>query len=426
VVILAVCAGAVGLQVSKDRHLGPLDEQAHIDYVNRLLDGHLPALGQKLSKETRRQVACRGIESPAGFGDSTNCKQYRTDKMLPEQGYGYEAGQPPIYYAVTAALSKITPGDDVDSIRRTGALWLGLGAIGLYLTLRRLALGMTFSVVVSLGLALSPPLLVAASSVSNDIAVWSFGAFAVWAVVGLMKAPKLRYPHLLIGALVGIVGGLIKPSALLIVGALALGVVLQQWWAGRPKWGWLLGITMVAGALVATGGWGLVVTSLQQKPIDHIQPWARYRISHLDPLELLKQPLFLLVTTLHAFIPAAWRFDWVLALLIQIAVYVQIGLLLLPLLARWPLDRIHRSIGLSYSVVVAISGPYYVILYYVATHILYGADTRFAYGLIPMMAVVLATWVPQVWQRWLLAVVLALPGLWYLLLVSNAVTAAAR
>src|ERR1700712_2729390 len=48
VLIFVICMGAVGLHASKYRHLGPLDEQAHIDYVNRLLDGHFPEMGQKL------------------------------------------------------------------------------------------------------------------------------------------------------------------------------------------------------------------------------------------------------------------------------------------------------------------------------------------------------------------------------------------
>lgn len=424
--IFVVCFGAVAMHVSKYRHLGPLDEQAHLDYVNRVLDGHLPRLGDTVNTVTRRQVACRGLETPIGFGDHPNCKAYRTDKLLPEKGNSYEAGQPPIYYVVTATISRVMPGDDIDSIRRVGGLWLAGGAIALYLTLRRFKVGPSLAVLATLGLALSPPLLMAASSVSNDIAVWTFGAVGLWAVVGLMKVPELRYPHLLIGAAVGLVGALIKPSALLIIIAFAVIVALQQWWVGRWKWGLLLGGSLLAGAVVATGAWGLVVTNLQHRPIDEVTPWARYRISTLNIDQLFKQPLFYLVTPLKAFIPSAWRSDWILEVLIQVAIYVQIGLLILPFLGLWPKDRASRSIGLVYLGVVAISGPYYVVLYFVATHILYGADTRFAFGFIPLMAVVLVTWVPYLWQRWALAAFIALPAAWYLLLVSGAVTAAAR
>ena len=92
---------------------------------------------------------------------------------------------------------------------------------------------------------------------------------------------------------------------------------------------------------------------------------------------------------LRAFIPVAWRNDWLLQDLLQVAVYVQIGVLVLPFLNRWPKDE-SRSIGDRVPRAVAISGPYYVILYYVATNILFYSDTRFAYGLIPMFAVALA------------------------------------
>jgi len=424
-IILLVCIAAVAMHVSSYRQLSPLDEQAHLDYVNRIVSGDLPAIGDKLTRETRLQVACRGLETPVGFSGRTNCKVYRTDAMLPAHGNSYEAGQPPLYYAVTAAVSRIVPGDDVDSMRRTGGLWLGIGAIALYLTLRRFAVKQLYAAVLSLALALSPPLLLAASTVSDDIAVWTFGAIALWAVVGLMQLPSLRYPHLLIGGLIGVVGGLVKPSALLIVGTLGFAVILQQWWVGRRNWGLMLGASLVAGAVVSTGVWGLVATSMQHEPLDHIQPWSRYRVSSLSFDDLFKEPLFHLVSTLRAFIPSEWRDDWILKSLIQIAVYVQIGLLLLPLLTRWP-SYIGRAIGVAYITAVFIAGPYYVVLYYVATHILYGAATRFGFGLIPLLAVVLVVWVQYRWQRWTLAVILALPALWYALLVSGAVTAATR
>jgi hypothetical protein len=306
-----------------------------------------------------------------------------------------------------------------------GVCGWGGGALLLYLTLRRLKVSEAFAIVVALVFALSPPLLFAASTVSNDIAVWTFGALALWVVVGLMQKPALRYPHLILGAAVGVVGALIKPSALLIVLALALCVVLQQRRIGRLKWGLILGGAIVVGAAVATGVWGLVVTTVQQHPIGHVEPWARYRVSHLNIESLFREPMLNLVSPYKAYIASSWRFDWVMDTLFQVAIYIQVGLLLLPVLAKWP-DDPGRSIGISYSVAILISGPYYVVLYYVATHIVYGADARFAFGFIPLLAVLLAVWVPKQWQRWALTCVLAVPVLWYGLLVTGAATAVQR
>jgi hypothetical protein len=236
-----------------------------------------------------------------------------------------------------------------------------------------------------------------------------------------MQAPELRPWHYAAAAGVGVVGALTKPTTLLIVGALALAVVLQQTWAGRARTGWYHAGAHVHGAGIATGLWGLVVTNLSDKTLTDIEPWKRFRVDSLDLQQLFRQPVFNLISPYKAFVSRSIRVDWVLNWLFEAAVYVGVGLLLLPLLARWP-DDPGRSIGISYAVAVVISGPYYVLLYYVSTHIVYGADSRFAFGLLPMAGVMLATWVPKSWQRWSLVGVLALPAVWYALLLGGAIT----
>lgn len=424
VLIVLVCGAVVVAHVSEYRQLGPLDEQAHLDVVNRILAGGYPVLGDKLTEKTRREYACRGIETPAGFADHGSCKSWRR-RRYPERAFSYEATQPPLYYEVTAEVSRVTPGDGLDSIRRVGALWLAIGAVALYFALRRFAVGAALATVLSLALALSPPLVLAASVVSNDIAVWAWAGCALLVLVTLLKGPPLRVPHLLVAAAMGAIGGLVKPSALLIALALGLAAVLVEWWAGRPKWGFLLGGSLVGGAFLATFAWGQVVNHVQHVPLQHLDPWGRFYISSLDPDQLVKQPLFNLVSSLKAFIPSVWRVDWRLQVLVQIAIYVQISMLLLPIVSRTA-DRVGRSVGIAYLGAVAVSGPYYVLLYGLATHVLYGADSRFAFGLLPLMAVVLVAWVPKLWQRWTLAGLLALPGVWYVLLVTDVVSVAKR
>ncbi len=422
--IVLVCGAVVCVHVSEYRQLGPLDEHAHLDIVNRILAGSYPVIGDKLTEKTRREYACRGIETPAGFADHGNCRNWRK-RSYSEHAFSYEATQPPLYYAITAEVSRVTPGRGLDSIRRVGALWLAIGAVALYFTLRRFAIGAALSTFLSLAVALSPPLVLAASVVSNDIAVWSWAACALLVLVIMLKGPPIRMPHLLAAAAIGAVGGLVKPTAPLIALALALAALLALWWAGRPKWGLLLGGSLVGGALLATVSWGLVVDHLQHVPLQHIDPWNRFVISSLDPDQLVKQPLFRLVTTVGAFIPSVWRADWRLRVLIQIAMYVQIALLLLPLVGRTA-DRVGRSVGIAYLAAVAVSGPYYVLVYAFATHILYGADSRYTFGLLPLMAVVLVAWVPKLWQRWTLTALLALPGIWYVILVTGIVPVATR
>jgi hypothetical protein len=82
--IIVVCAAAVVTHVADYQRLGPLDEQAHLDVVNRILAGSYPVLGDKLTTVTRHEVACRGIETPAGFGDRTDCHTFRR-RVYPER-----------------------------------------------------------------------------------------------------------------------------------------------------------------------------------------------------------------------------------------------------------------------------------------------------------------------------------------------------
>ena len=208
VLIVLVCGAVVGAHVSEYRQLGPLDEHAHLDIVNRILAGGYPVIGDKLMDKTRREYACRGIETPAGFADHGDCKTWRK-RTYPERAFSYEVSQPPLYYAVTAEVSRVIPGDGLDSIRRVGALWLAIGAVALYFTLRRFAIGVALATVLSLAVALSPPLVLAASVVGNDIAVWSWAACALLVLVTLLKGEPVRVPHLLMAAAIGAVGALI-------------------------------------------------------------------------------------------------------------------------------------------------------------------------------------------------------------------------
>jgi hypothetical protein len=420
--ILVVCVGAVGLHVREYKPFGPIDEVAHIDYVHRVQDGELPRYGQKLIQRTRDEVECRGVETLVAFADHPDCDRVLSERKLPEGAEAYEAGQPPLYYAVTAVLANASPvGDDVDAARAVGGLWLGVGAIGVFLALRRLDVGRALGTSVSLVLALAPGMFVSASTVANDISVFTWAGIALWFVIGLMRTDELRWPQVLTAALIGLLGGMTKPTALLVAAALALAIGLAQWKRDRLKAGLVLGGAMVAGIVVSTAVWGLVVNSIQHTALENVEPWVRIKADTFGFADLFKRPLFLMFTpNADAWVPQHWRQDWIFVDLRQVAFFVQIGLLLLPLLARWPRDP-SRSIGIAYLVLLVISGPYYSFFYYAVTHVIYGAATRFAFGFAPMLAVILATWPPKQWQRWTATAVLALPALWYLVLVADLV-----
>lgn len=418
--VFVVCVVAVAIHVSAVTQLGPIDEPAHLDYVNRLASGHLPAYGEKLSPKTKREVACRGLESPSGSVDLGDCQGVSTD-ALPEQGFSYEAGQPPLYYGVAAILSRLTPfADNVDSIKLVGGLWLGVGAAAVYLTLRRFALSALYAAGLSLVLSLSPPLLLWASSINNDIAVWTFGALGLWLIVRLIQRPYAR-TGLILCAVLGVAGALTKPTALLVILAFVFCVVICFWSRGELKHGLLLGGVMLVSAVVATGSWNAVVRELQHQPYSTIQPFIRLHISSIRLKDLVSAPqAFTMVTPLAStFLPNGWLSNTFLDRTTQASIYLQAGLLLLPFLARWPKDP-SRTIGIAYLIVVVISGPYYVSLFFFSIHSIGGADSRFGFGLVPFLAVIIATWIPNQWQRWVVAAVFSIPALTYLCLIAGA------
>ena len=57
-------AGLVGLHIHGYRQLSQYDEGQHVDYVYNLLQGHVPASGDRWLPPTTLAVACRTIDSP--------------------------------------------------------------------------------------------------------------------------------------------------------------------------------------------------------------------------------------------------------------------------------------------------------------------------------------------------------------------------
>ena len=55
-----------------------------------------------------------------------------------------------------------------------------------------------------------------------------------------------------------------------------------------------------------------------------------------------------------------------------------------------------------------------------------GSSWNSSVSVTPMLGVLLGVWVARAWQRWTVAALLALPVVWYLLLLAGWVTPATR
>ena len=173
-----------------------------------------------------------------------------------EPGAGYSAHQAPLYYLGLAALQRIaglstfTPAlvdnpkrpqlglfvhNDADSQRRVTLLrfpGIILGALTIWLTrrvARRAGLGDWSSVLAAAIVATLPRFVFLSSAINNDNLVITLGALATLLAVGLVRDETITARRLFgFGAVLGLMLET-KLSAIPIVVALAVGVVIARW-----------------------------------------------------------------------------------------------------------------------------------------------------------------------------------------------------
>lgn len=257
--LVVVVMPAVTTVVAVDRFpsLSTLDEYAHIDYLRRIEDGEVPRIGDKVLPETARDVACRTIEG-----------RRVSDCTLPEipieaidaGGYSYEAQQPPLYYAITAVLRQpisLVVNGFVNSARLTGMIWLSAGLGLLWWVLRRRMGTSAMATAVVCGVVgLAPTVMSQAAVVNNDAPAVLTGTLLLLGYDQLRTDDRPRTA--LLAALVAVVLVLVKPLAILGVGAVTLALLLGSWDRrdSLRRAAWL--VTPAVASVVAYQGWQAV------------------------------------------------------------------------------------------------------------------------------------------------------------------------
>jgi hypothetical protein len=161
----------------------PIDEAAHYDYVDWAASGHLPKLGDFLLPSTLRTISCVGIALHGLVTPPCNVSVLNP-LNYPGGGYQYEAQQPPLYYAVTAALrwvpAHLASLSQLDATRLAGIIWLACGLLLLWgagrllgLTVSRVSLGVLL-------LAAAPVVLYETSIVSDEASAIFAGALVTF------------------------------------------------------------------------------------------------------------------------------------------------------------------------------------------------------------------------------------------------------
>lgn len=215
----------VSVIASQSTQLSLLDEYAHADVLRRVEAGGYPRMGERILPETAADIGCRTIR----FRAVGTCDEPREPEAIDAKGYNYQAQQPPGYYVPTAALRQITkigPADDfVLTARLTGAFWLAAGLAALWWLLARLGVQLWPRAAVTALVAGSPLILYQSATVNNDATVLLLGTACVLGATELGAESSIKKVLAACVAAVGII--LVKPTALLAIGAMSLAIVIR-------------------------------------------------------------------------------------------------------------------------------------------------------------------------------------------------------
>jgi hypothetical protein len=183
-VVAVLAAVLVGLHIHAYTALSP-DEPHHVDYVYRLLDGQVPASGDRWVPATDEVVSCRTIDAP---GTAVARCGSRSPTGGSDRGLTTAFHQTPVYYLVPAAAVLLgsaldLPVEDVDLMRATGPLWLLVALWLLWLLWRDSGVLWQTRIGLSVALTAAPVVLLAQASVTNTASALTAGAAVTLATV---------------------------------------------------------------------------------------------------------------------------------------------------------------------------------------------------------------------------------------------------
>jgi hypothetical protein len=237
-VCVAGPAAIVAVHMNRSPTFSIEDEQEHFDYVQRIAQGTIPRLGERLLPSTDYLARCVA-RTPLFYpvpACHTATRRTLSRFYHSRDNAQYEAQQPPIYYAVTAVIRwpfihifgmKVLPGT-----RATGAIWLAAGLLLFWLAAVILGLSWPMAAAGALFIAGTPNVVLASSIVDNDCT-----AILAGSLVAVLGACAYRAPnrlHWLVYALLGAAVALLKTSFVLPVVAVA-GLLAINTWTMRDR-----------------------------------------------------------------------------------------------------------------------------------------------------------------------------------------------
>lgn len=261
---LLVCVVIPALLVIStiERHprFSPIDEGAHFDYVERIYSHGVPTFGDRFLQSSLREMACRGTRLDGLVLPACDAKTMLYEQF-PGGAYQYEAQQPPLYYAVTAPIARMTEKvlgvAPLGAMRLVGLLWLVAGLLVLWKTSRILNIAATPMLATLVAIASAPNVVYYSSIVSNDAAGILFGGLAAY--VGALSFTRGK-GYVIPAVALGLGAALTKTSCALPVGVVGLILVAvtlhrQSGSTENRRKMRLTGLGMMGGAVAGTLLW---------------------------------------------------------------------------------------------------------------------------------------------------------------------------
>lgn len=398
--LVAIAATLVLAHVKEYPLLSPIDELQHIDYLDQASRFDLVEGGERVHRTAMREQSCRGIDSP-GFVSPPCAQRHLDPAAYQESGFNTAAADPPVYYYATGltsrALAAILPGTDsiVTIGRSLGTLWLTAGLLVTFLLTRRLGGSTAAGMAVCLLVASTPAVLHPSATITSDAPALLVGgmlALVAWAVVHGRAHPAWA------GA-AALVATLVKVTSIAPIGLTLLFVLLMMLPIGNRdgagavtplarRRGLLTMASVVAGTLVGLAGWTAVTRIITPADAER-SPMARFDVSSIGSDQLLTNAFATVTPVVNPYVPAIFA---TMLLLVLVAV-LNLLLISATIGAAWSRTT-HRSVqllSLSTLVTMLVAGDVFVGVYFFIAHAYVPIPARYALGVLPMAAAVLAS-----------------------------------
>jgi hypothetical protein len=233
--IVVASIAVVLVHVPKHTSVSPIDEYVYIDYYAKVLDKGVVLRGEETGAYAREYLACHGVRAIGVYPEAL-CRTdgIGRDTAYPNAGVTSADLYTPLYFAVTRVLAQplVWLGVELtDAGRYVGAIWLALGVILLYLTVRRAAGSRLLAGGVSLLAIGSLPAYWSNTYISTDATAILAGSLMLFVAVPLLTEAT-RYRIIMLSGAAAVVTAL-KLQNLLAVGVVAvwlLGVALVDAW----------------------------------------------------------------------------------------------------------------------------------------------------------------------------------------------------